>query len=214
MDLLGRVREDFGIPLVGVRPTGLGADARAVLFRGETADGTAYAVTTSTAPQPGLAVADFLATRGVPRVPAPLRTGSGALAAFDAGGGADGDGTAVSVVPWVDGAGAIETGLDAAQWRGFGALLGTVHSVRPAAPLLGGPAALPVDGHDPGAQVARARSFAGRLGAAVCPRAAPGRGRPGGRAADRRGGTVTGRPGQHHPVASRCRPLGSACGTR
>lgn len=29
MDLLGRVREDFGIPLIGVRPTGLGADARA-----------------------------------------------------------------------------------------------------------------------------------------------------------------------------------------
>jgi hypothetical protein len=60
VDLLGRVREDFGIPLIGVRPTGLGADARAVLFRGETADGTAYAVKTSTAPQPGLAVADFL----------------------------------------------------------------------------------------------------------------------------------------------------------
>lgn len=191
MDLLGRVCEDFGIPLIGVRPTGLGADARAVLFRGETADGTAYAVKTRTAPQPGLAVADFAA-----------------------GGGADGDGAAVSVVPWVDGAGAIETGLEAVQWRGFGALLGTVHSVRPAAPLLGGPAALPVDGHDPGAQVARARSFAGRLGAAVRPRAAPGRGRPGGRAADRGWCPVTGRSGQHHPVESRCRPLGSACGTR
>lgn len=180
MDLLGRVREDFGIPLIGVRPTGLGADARAVLFRGETADGTAYAVKTSTAPQPGLAVADFLATRGVPGVPAPLRTRSGALVSVGRGNGGrdgngdgagdgkgDGDGTVVSVVPWIDGARAIETGLEAAQWRGFGALLGTVHSVRPAAPLVGGPAPLPVDGHDPGAEVARARSFAAQLSAAV-----------------------------------------------
>ena len=96
VDLLGRVREDFGIPLIGVRPTGLGADARAVLFRGETADGSAYAVKTSTAPQPGLVVADFLAARGVPGVPGPVRARSGALVA-------DHDGAAVSVVPWVDG---------------------------------------------------------------------------------------------------------------
>ena len=38
MQLLGRVREDFGIPLIGVRPTGLGADARGTVLRGETAD--------------------------------------------------------------------------------------------------------------------------------------------------------------------------------
>jgi hypothetical protein len=38
----------------------LGADARATLFRGETADGTRYAVKVISAPQPGLVVADFL----------------------------------------------------------------------------------------------------------------------------------------------------------
>ena len=65
MDLLRRVREDFGFPLIGVRPTGLGADARAVLGRGETADGTGYAVKTSTAPQPGLVVADALSPEGL-----------------------------------------------------------------------------------------------------------------------------------------------------
>jgi hypothetical protein len=49
----------------------MGADARAVLWRGETADGRGYAVKTSSAPQPGLVVADFLASRGVRGVPPP-----------------------------------------------------------------------------------------------------------------------------------------------
>lgn len=160
MDLTARVREGFGIPLIGVHPTGLGADARASLFRGETADGTAYAVKSSTAPQPGLVVAGFLATRGVPGVPAPVRAGSGALVA-------DHDGAAVSVVPWVAGHRAIETGLDAAQWRGFGELLGAVHSTAPAAPLVGGSAALPVDHHDPSTEVGRARAFAAQLSATI-----------------------------------------------
>ena len=54
------VLEGFGVPLIGVRPTGLGADARASLWRGVTADDTSYAVKTSSTPQPGLEVADFL----------------------------------------------------------------------------------------------------------------------------------------------------------
>ena len=180
MDLLGRVREDFGIPLIGVRPTGLGADARAVLFRGETADGRAYAVKASTAPQPGLVVADFLATRGVPGVPAPLRTRSGTVVAVavdvtgdrdrngdsdsDSGDSGDWDGSSVSVVPWVEGARAIETGLDAAQWRTFGEVLGAVHSTPPAAPLVGAEdGLLPLDRHDPTAEVRRARRFGAAL---------------------------------------------------
>ena len=60
MDLAAAVLEGFGIPRIGVQPTGLGADARASLWRGVTADDTSYAVKTSSAPQPGLAVADFL----------------------------------------------------------------------------------------------------------------------------------------------------------
>ena len=64
------VREGFGIPLIGAQPTGLGADARAVLLRGVTADGTSYAVKTSSAVQPGPSVADFLARQGVAGVPA------------------------------------------------------------------------------------------------------------------------------------------------
>jgi spectinomycin phosphotransferase len=49
VDLTARVREGFGIQLIGVQPTGLGADARASLWRGVIADGTSYAVTLSEA---------------------------------------------------------------------------------------------------------------------------------------------------------------------
>ncbi|SDP52071.1 spectinomycin phosphotransferase [Pedococcus dokdonensis] len=164
MELLRRVREDFGIPLIGVRPTGLGADARATLWRGETADGTGYAVKSSTAPQPGLVVADFLAACGVPGVPDPVRTTGGSLTAPLA------DGSVVSVVPWIDGARAIETGLDGRHWRAFGAALGAVHATAPAAPLLDGPdrpGLLALDRHDPTPEVRRAREFGSRLDAAL-----------------------------------------------
>ena len=160
MELRGRVREDFGIPLIGVRPTGLGADARATLWRGETADGAAYAVKASSAPQPGLVVADFLASRGVPGVPAPVRTAAGALTSPLS------DGAAISVVPWIEGRRAIETGLDLAQWRAFGEVLGAVHRSPPSPPLVGGSdgeGLLPRDLHDPHVEVRRAREFGDRL---------------------------------------------------
>jgi spectinomycin phosphotransferase len=160
VDLLGRVREDFGIPLIGVRPTGLGADPRASLFRGVTADGTAYAVKSGSAPQPGLVVADFLAGRGVRGVPAPVRTRTGGLVATD-------DDRTVSVVPWVDGDRAIEVGLTAAQWRSLGELLATVHATAPGPPLVGVPPGLRVDRHDPSSEVGRARAFPRQLAAAV-----------------------------------------------
>ena len=79
MDLTARVREDFGITLIGAHPTGLGADARAALFRGVTATGTSYAVKASTADQPGLAVANSLARQGIRGVPRPVATPDGAL---------------------------------------------------------------------------------------------------------------------------------------
>ncbi len=156
MDLAARVREDFGIPLIGVQPTGLGADARASLWRGLTAEGSRYAVKTSSAPQPGLVVADFLARQGVAGVPAPVSTRSGGLTA-------DHEGGLVSVVPWIDGPRAIDMGLGPQQWRTFGAVLGAVHTTAPAAPLVGGGALLPVDRHDPSVEVERARAFPERL---------------------------------------------------
>ena len=156
MDLTAAVRQGFGIPLIGVQPTGLGADARASLWRGLAADGSTYAVKTSSAPQPGLVVADFLVRQGVAGVPAPVSTRSGGVTA-------DHEGGVVSVVPWIDGARAIDTGLDPQQWRAFGTVLGAVHTTAPATPLVVGAALLPVDRHDPTAEVERARAFPERL---------------------------------------------------
>ena len=160
MDLIARVRAGFGIPLIGVQPTSLGADARASLWRAVTAHGTPYAVKTSSGVQPGLAVADFLAGQGVAGVPAPLHTLSGGLTV-------DHDGGVVSVAPWVEWPRAIDTGLDEQQWRCFGAVLGAVHAAVPAGPLVGREALLPVDRHDPTAEVERARAFPERLARAA-----------------------------------------------
>ena len=170
MSLAARVREEFGIPLIGVQPTGLGADAGAALWRGLTADGSSYAVKTSAAAQPGLAAADFLARQGVRGVPGPVRTLSGGLTV-------DHDGGVVSVVPWVEGPRAIDTGLDREQWRAFGQLLGSVHTAATAPRAVGSGAVvgsgtlLPVDRHDPSAEVARARALTERLrrGGAAAP---------------------------------------------
>ena len=156
MDLTARVREGFGIPLIGAQPTGLGADARASLWRAVTADGTSYAVKTSSAPQSGLAVADFLARHGVAGVPAALPTLSGGLTV-------DHQGDVVSVCPWVEGPRAIDTGLDQEQWRAFGSLLGAVHATAPGERLVGASGLLPVDRHDPTVEVERARAFPERL---------------------------------------------------
>jgi spectinomycin phosphotransferase len=156
VDLTALVLEDFGIPLIGVQPTGLGADPCATLWRGLTADGSSYAVKSSSTRQAGLLVADFLARQGVGGVPAPVRTVSSGLTTPH-------DGGVVSVVPWVAGSRAIDTGLDLQQWKAFGAVLGAVHATAPPAPLAGRAALLPLDRHDPAVQVERARAFPGRL---------------------------------------------------
>ena len=178
MDLASRVREEFGITLIGVQPTGLGADARAVLWRGLTADGRSYAVKTSVTAPPGLAVAHFLARQGIRGVPGPARALSGRLAVAH-------DGGVVSVAPWLEGQRVIDTGLDRGQWQAFGTLLGAVHSTAPATALAGtgaegtgaeaeaaaveveAGARIPLDRHDPTAEVERARAFPGWLGRAA-----------------------------------------------
>jgi len=133
----------------------VGADARAQLFRGETPDGPAYAVKTSTGPQPGLAVADVLARRGVPGVPGPVRTRDGSLAARHAT-------HLLSVVPWVGDRRGLDHGLDLHQWHALGSLLGEVHRTEPGDSALVG---LPPAGHDAGTLVSAARSLGGRIAA-------------------------------------------------
>jgi spectinomycin phosphotransferase len=151
--LLERVRSDFGIALVGARPVGSGADARADLVRAVAADGSAYAVKTSTAAQSGLAVADHLAAAGVPGVPAPVRALDGSLTTTR-------DGVRLSVVPWVGDRRALDDGLTARQWRELGRVLRAVHAVDPCAAGLGD---LPRAGHDAAGFAAAARALPQRL---------------------------------------------------
>lgn len=153
MDLPARVREDFGIPLIGAHPTGLGADARSATYRGVCADGSAYAVKTSTAAQSGLEVADVLASQGVPGVAAPVRALDGSLAVLE-------DGVWLSVVPWLDGRRALDGGMTPAQWQQLGRLLALVHDVDPRLPALRD---LPVVSTDCAGLVAAARAMGGRL---------------------------------------------------
>jgi spectinomycin phosphotransferase len=153
VDLLAWVREDFGIPLIGVQPTGLGADARAATFVGETGDGRRYAVKASTAPQLGLVVADFLATHAIEGIPAPVRTRDGALTAARGG-------QRLSVVPWVGQRRALDGGMGQAQWRGLGRILAQVHATGTHDPV---PAVLPIAQPDPDRLVGRARAMPERL---------------------------------------------------
>jgi len=154
--LLERVRAEFGLPLVGARPVGSGADARANLVRAVAADGRRYAVKTSTAPQSGLAVADHLAASGVPGVPSPVRALDGSLTTARAG-------VRLSVVPWVGDRRALDDGLTTSQWCDLGRVLRAVHDVDPVAAGLGD---LPRAGHDASAFVAAARAVPSHLEAA------------------------------------------------
>ncbi|GAB3441177.1 hypothetical protein GCM10027517_16700 [Phycicoccus ginsengisoli] len=107
----------------------MGADARAPLFRGEASDGRAYAVKTSTRPQPGVAVAAHLADAGVPGVPGPLHALDGGLTSVL-------DGDRLSVVPWVADHRGLDEGLRPGHWRSLGAVLGALHRVSVHTPVL------------------------------------------------------------------------------
>lgn len=141
----------------------MGADARAALFRGAAADGRAYAVKTSTGPQPGVAVAGHLAAAGVPGVPAPLRSLEGRLTSQR-------EGVRLSVVPWVSDRRGVEAGLEPGHWRSLGALLAALHQV----PVdTAGLRHLPSAAHDPEPLLTRLVELDQRLGtmASRCRRA-------------------------------------------
>jgi spectinomycin phosphotransferase len=119
--VLDRVAAAYGVRLVSLVDVRGGADAGATLRRGETADGRSYAVKLSRSGLAvGLRVSAHLAAAGLRGVPAPLVTVDGQL-------WTDLDGAQLSVVPWVAGRSAVAGGLDAGQWRSFGALLAGVH---------------------------------------------------------------------------------------
>ncbi|MDX3000918.1 aminoglycoside phosphotransferase family protein [Kribbella solani] len=127
--MLGRVGEtllrkwllgDFGLDVVEVTSVGYGADVAARVWKVVTG-ANAYAVKWSGAgTNTGHQVAAYLADCGVPGVPEMVRTVDGGLWSVHAK-------KRLTVVPWIDGVRAAESGLSGEQWGAYGRLLRRVH---------------------------------------------------------------------------------------
>ena len=118
------VRVDFGISLSSISQVVGGQDCDAVVLHAVTADGAGMAVKVSRSPDvSGLLASAYLAGCLSSGIPAPLRTRSGQ--SYSVVGG-----RRLSLSPWISGRAAYETGMDAQQWRCFGALLGEVHAAQ------------------------------------------------------------------------------------
>jgi spectinomycin phosphotransferase len=147
--LIGWVRDDFGLDLLDVDPVRHGADASADLWRAVAPDGTAYAVKLSGGGTPaGVLVTSHLAESGIDGVLGPLPTRVGRLAAEHLD-------RRLTLTPWATGERAVDGGLTPGHWRAFGTLLGATHRTDVTGDLA---AALPYDGltHDAIAEQVRA----------------------------------------------------------
>lgn len=127
--LRGWIREDFGIALASVDKVDHGGDEAADLWRGVSADGSAYAVKLSGGGTPGgLIVSEHLAAGGVRGVVRPMPTRHGSL-------WSERDDRRLSVVPWVSDDRALSGDLDPSHWTSFGELLARVHAASVPDPL-------------------------------------------------------------------------------
>ncbi|MBK1783384.1 phosphotransferase enzyme family protein [Prauserella cavernicola] len=116
-----RLREllasQYDLPLRTLEPVDGGADPAALLCRATDEAGLSYAVKWTSGGSP----AGVLVPAALGR-PAPVRTRTGEL-------WADVDGARLSVVEWIDGAGALESTMDRDEWVSFGALLARLHAL-------------------------------------------------------------------------------------
>lgn len=112
--------EDFGLEVGEFEQVREGADVAAEVWRAGL-----YAVKWSGGgTDAGPVAAAYLANRGVRGVAAPVRTLSGDL-------WSEREGRRLSVVPWIAGERAAETGLSIEQWTSYGGLLAEVHRTLP-----------------------------------------------------------------------------------
>jgi spectinomycin phosphotransferase len=119
------VRRDFGLDLITIDATGLGADVAAQVWRGTCADGTAYAIKLSGAGSAaGLVVSAHLAHHGVRGAVGPVPTRDGRL-------WSERERRRLSVVPWVSDDRALNSVMDPEHWVSYGALLAEVHAIAP-----------------------------------------------------------------------------------
>ncbi|MBA3277876.1 MAG: phosphotransferase [Geodermatophilaceae bacterium] len=127
--LVAQIRTDFGVSLRSMSQISGGQDSDAVLIRAETVGGAMLAVKVSRHVQVGpLQVCAFLAESVGSGIPAPLPARSGLPYSVL-------NGRRLSLTPWISGRRAFEAGMDAHQWKAFGALLSQVHATAPAPPI-------------------------------------------------------------------------------
>lgn len=149
------VRADFSLALTATERIGLGADAAADVWHAVGEDGLRYAVKWSGGGAgAALLVPALLAERGVPGVPAPLPTPSGAL-------WSERQGRRLSVVPWVSDEGALDAGMAEDQWRAYGTMLARTHATEPDPEAA---AALPHEDHTHAVEAAQVRAVQQALG--------------------------------------------------
>lgn len=117
------VRADFGLDLTVVETVNLDPDQPAQLWRGQTAEGPAYAVKLSGGGSAaGLVVSEQLTAAGLPGIPGPVRTRDGRR-------WSERGGHRLCVMPWVGDGHAWTTGLTTGQWREYGELVARVHAM-------------------------------------------------------------------------------------
>ncbi|WP_344112039.1 phosphotransferase enzyme family protein [Kribbella alba] len=123
------ISDDYGLEVTYLTPVDHGADVAAAVWQAQATTGEGYAVKWSGAGTDAAPLtAAYLAGRGVRGVPAPLQTRTGDLWSKR-------EGKRLSLVPWISGSRAAETGLTPDQWSSYGALLAEVHATAPSADL-------------------------------------------------------------------------------
>jgi spectinomycin phosphotransferase len=138
VDLMDLVAGDFGIRLASIEPVDGGVDRAAQNFRGRTGSADYAIKWSSGGTAAGMLVPAALRRLGERAVAAPVPARDGRL-------WSDRDGRRLSVVPWVGDHRGLDHGLDATQWREFGALMAATHALPVTEELA---AVLPVAGHD------------------------------------------------------------------
>lgn len=122
--LVERVRADFGVSLGSISQVFGGQDSDAVLIRAATVEDTELAVKVSRSQGVSGLLACAQLARGIPSgIAGPLVAHSGDPYSFV-------DDRRLSLTPWISGRPAFGAGMDADQWRRFGALLSKVHAAQ------------------------------------------------------------------------------------
>jgi spectinomycin phosphotransferase len=119
--------DDFGLDVRELAQVHEGADVAAEVWRAS--GDVSYAVKWSGGgTDAGPRATAYLASKGVRGVPEPVRTLTGDL-------WSEREGRRLSVVPWITGERASDTGFTLEQWTSYGALLADVHRTEPPAEL-------------------------------------------------------------------------------